>query len=268
MTSVEKNPFVPVQLGCFCVVASATIMLAMHVQADDARKTLRQQVASQIDTMRSVKRPSQSIGNLSSGQLLNPAELPKPSGVGYAISHPDRDTNFGADRLVYGLMQLGLTMRERLGDEPHHRVVINEISDRDGGKQERHINHQMGLDVDICLYATDKTGNPKKAQWVTFDAQGLSPNKSLKFDAERNWTLVDEILSNETFGEIRAIFISEPLKNQLLKHAMSLQEKAEGAEAKRLNKNIQLAIKLLRQPTSSPHDNHFHLSLTQSKTSP
>ncbi len=230
-------------------------------QAKFRPSAARQRVESQITAIRESKPPSQSVGTLRSGQLAHPAELPKPEGIGYVISHPDRDTNFGADRMVFGLMRLGVTMHEHLGDESIHRMLVNEISDPDGGKQKRHINHQMGLDVDICFYASDLDGKPLRARWLSFDEKGLSPAKKLRFDTTRNWLLLESILSSDTFGEIRAVLVSEPLKKRLLNHAMSLEEKATGVEAERLREHIRRAMDLCRQPKSSPHDNHFHLSL-------
>ena len=42
---------------------------------------------------------------------------------------------------------------------------------------------------------------------------------------------------------------------------VTLAAEAEGAEAKRIKGLIRRAEMLMRQPESSPHDTHFHLSL-------
>jgi hypothetical protein len=235
--------------------------IALNAPASENPIPVRQRVLAEIQRMHETKPPSRSSGTLRDGLLENPAELPKPGGIGYFIHHPDRDTNFAADRMVFGLMHLGLAMHERLGPEPHHRVLINEISDRDGGKQKRHINHQMGLDVDLGFYATDQEGNPVPARWLKFDEDGLSPKKELRFDAERNWVLLESIFENESFGEIRAVLLASWLKEKLLTHAEVVAAEADEAEAKRLKNLIRRAEELIRQPESSPHDTHFHLSL-------
>ncbi len=245
----------------YFLVVLAPALIALGTRANENPIPVRQRVMEEIQRMREAKPPSRSSGTLRDGRLENPAELPKPDGIGYFISHPDRDTNFGADRMVFGLMRLGLAMHEGLGPEPHHRVLINEISDRDGGKQKLHINHQMGLDVDLGLYATELEGNAVRARWLKLDEDGLSPKKKLRFDAERNWVLVESILENETFGEIRAVLLARWLKKKLLAHAEALAAEAEGAEANRLKGLIRRAEELVRQPESSPHDTHFHLSL-------
>lgn len=241
------------------------IGLACPAAAAERPSAARRSVDRIIERLREAKPPSRSIGTLREGRLEHPAELPKPGGIGYFVSHPDRDTNFGADRMVFGLMRLGVTLQERLGSEPHHRILINEISDADGGKQRRHINHQMGLDVDLGFYAINRRDEPTRARWLKFDDEGLSPNKMLRYDTARNWVLVESILENETFGGIRAILHAAWLTDLLLEHAESLAEVAEEGsnpeEAERLRGLIDQAKDLLRQPKSSPHDTHFHLSL-------
>ncbi|WP_231602550.1 penicillin-insensitive murein endopeptidase [Neorhodopirellula pilleata] len=242
-------------------LAALCLFFMNPISADESLSSIRQSVEAAISRIQSSKPPSVSSGRLQNGRLDHAAELPKPSGVGYRIIHPDRDTNFGADRMVFGLMRLGVVMHEKLGDEPHSQLHINEISDRDGGKQLRHINHQMGLDVDIVFYCTDLSGTPQRSRWVSFDERGLSEDGDLRFDAARNWIMIDAILSSETFRKIRSLLIADALKKQLLDHAMSLHEAAEGDKAERLREGIKRAMELLRQPASSPHDNHLHLSL-------
>lgn len=243
------------------LVGALVVCLAVTAEARERPSAARRRVDRAIERMQEAKPASISSGTLRSGRLEHPAALPKPDGIGYFISHPDRDTNHGADRMVYGLMRLGVTIQERLGGESYHRVLINEISDPDGGKQRRHINHQMGLDVDLGFYAIDRRDKPARARWLAFDEEGLSPNKSLRYDVERNWVLVESILANETFGEVRAILHAEWLTDLLIEHAEALAEEANEEERDQLRDTIARAKSLLHQPKSSPHDNHFHLSL-------
>ena len=67
---------------------------------------------------------------------------------------------------------------------------------------------------------------------------------------------------SKTFGEIRAILLADWLKANLLAHARGLLAKTRSAtEAARLEELIQRSEKLIRQPKSSPHDDHIHVSL-------
>ena len=111
-----------------------------------------------IAKMRKGKKPSRSTGTLSNGKLEDALELPVTEALGYRVSHPKRQTHFGADRMVFGLMTLGVRMRELCGEAG--QFVVGDISAKGGGKLSPHINHQMGLDVDLGLYVTDPRGKP------------------------------------------------------------------------------------------------------------
>jgi len=239
-------------------------ILFLLLSASSTSGAPRERVEALIKKMKAAKPPSRSSGTLRDGKLELGAELAKAEGVGYVVFHPERDTNFGADRMVYGLMRLGVEMIERLGAQPHHRLLINEMSSASGGMQKRHINHQMGLDVDLGLYSTNRQGRADRARWVKFDKDGKSTKGTVLFDAARNWELVTAILESETFGEIRALLLADWLKGKLLAHARERLAKTRNPKAAvTLKKLIERSEKLIRQPTSSPHDDHIHLSLAQ-----
>jgi murein endopeptidase len=254
--------FVILSLAVFAAAGGLTLAAAADQKP---REDLPMQVASEIERLRQSKRPSVSQGLLTKGTLEHPAELAAPEGVGYYLAHPDRGMNFGNDRLVFGLMSLGAHLRQQLGDHPDHRLRIHDLSSNTGGKQERHINHQMGLDVDLAFYATDAKGALIPSTWASYGADGKSIDGRRLFDARRNWVVVAGIINNEHFGEIRAILISNALKERLLTYAhqqrMDLPSQSETERAK-LASLIKKAEALMSQPTSSPHDNHFHLSLS------
>ncbi len=223
----------------------------------------RRAVRGKIAGMRRGKKPSRAAGKLNDGKLEHPAELAQ-EGTGYYLAYPERKRNFGHDRMVYGLMMLGVYLHEKLGAEDCHRARLHDISVKAGGKVSRHINHQMGLDVDIALYATDADGKPLAATWTKYDGNGKSRDGKRLFDAARNWTVVEGILENEEFGEVRAILLADWLKKKLLAHARAELEKVsrDAGEKARLKKLIERAEDKIRQPDASPHADHFHLSLT------
>ncbi|MGB0579437.1 MAG: penicillin-insensitive murein endopeptidase [Limisphaerales bacterium] len=234
--------------------------IADQVSKPDTK--VRARVFAQIEKMRKGKQPSVSGGSLRSGLLKHPAELPSPKGVGYYRAHPTRESNFGSDRLVYGLMMLGAQLQETLGDHPYHHLCVRDMSGRRGGQIKYHINHQMGLDADLTFFASDLQGNPVSSVYTSYGADGKSSRGDRRFDAARNWELVTGILQNEYFGDIRAILVANPLETLLLNHAeKKLDQLNSPAERKDLKGLIERARKLMRQPSSSPHDNHFHLSL-------
>lgn len=71
-------------------------------------------------------------------------------------------------------MSLCACLKDKLGDNPHHRLRIHDLSSKNGGKIERHINHQMGLDVDIAFYARDLKGELVSSIWTSYDDNGKS----------------------------------------------------------------------------------------------
>ena len=245
-------------------IRDAAVGKTASLRIQKPRTRVRAQVFAQVERMRKSKQPSVCGGSLRSGLLKNAAELPAPAGVGYYLAHPTRGSNFGDDRLVFGLMMLGAHVEETWGDHPYHRLCVRDMSSKAGGKIKYHINHQMGLDADLTFFATDLPGNAVSSVYTSYGADGKSSKGDHRFDTVRNWEVIKGILKNEFFGEIRAILVSDPLKQRLLRHAneelkrLTSGQKTERAELKDLIKESQ---QLMRQPSSSPHDNHFHLSL-------
>ncbi len=252
-------------LGLAVLTASCGSQLLAAKEDQRSRANLKKQLTAKIERLQKSKKPSISKGRLTEGTLAHPAELAAPEGVGYYLSHPIRRTNFGHDRLVFGLMALGVHLRGQLGDHPDHRLRIHDLSSKAGGKQKRHINHQMGLDVDLVFYATDLEGNVTRSIMTSYGADGKSTDGDYLFDLARNWEVVAGIVENEYFGEVRSILISNDLKRKLLTYANKLAitlASENSAERAALDVIIKKAEALMRQPESSPHDNHFHLSLS------
>lgn len=233
------------------------------------RSNVQKEVQSQIKAMVKAKKPSQSIGTLTKGQLRHPARLPE-KGYGYCLRYPERKNNYGSDRMIFGLMEVGANLHESLGEDKVHQLWINDISNKNGGKLKSHINHQMGLDVDLQFFISDIKGQPLRSRWMDFDEKGLNTGNKYhkkgtrRFDVRRNWILVAHILENKRFGRIRALLVANWLKKLLIDHAKSsLKTIKSPKERKRQLSIIEKAKKLLRQPKSSPHSNHFHLSLAR-----
>jgi len=213
-----------------------------------------------IARMRKGKKPSRSAGTLGNGRLENALQLPVTEAFGYRVLHARRQAHFGADRMVFGLMTLGVRMRELSG--PSGLFVVGDISARDGGKLSPHINHQMGLDVDLGFYVTDPSGKPLGNRMAAFGRDGWSKGRGLRFDARRNWWFVASMIESRHFAEVRFILLADWLKKLLLDHARHrLKSLRDPRHVKRQEALIEQAEKLIVQPKSSPHDNHYHLSL-------
>jgi len=230
-------------------------------------------VKEQIEKIKARKKKSISSGVLRDGALKYPAKL-KNKGPGYLRTHPNRDTNYGSDRMVFGLMWLGAEMSEKLGPSDINRFTVSDIGYKSGGPTKGHVNHQMGHDVDIHFYITSLKGEPLHSAIgyhgpYKFDKEGISIKKfnidgktrKIRFDPERNWVLICGMIENEYFGNIRAIYIADWLKKIVLDHARAKLESLPSAERRRQRYLIEEADRLISEPSSSPHENHYHLSL-------
>ncbi|MCM8534093.1 MAG: penicillin-insensitive murein endopeptidase [Lentisphaeraceae bacterium] len=225
-------------------------------------------VLSRINQLSKGKKKSISEGRLADGHLTHAKELPL-TGYGYYVARPERGSHFGNDRLIYGLMVLGAYLHDELGCDENNKLRVNDISNEFGRKLKSHVNHQMGLDVDLSLFAKNQKGENLNSAWITFDENGLSRAKIRVFDDARNWEVVRGILVNPVFGEIRSLYISNPLKSRMIKYAKSQYEEMPSLTSKQKSQKkefkalIEKANSLLKEPKSSPHANHFHLSLKQ-----
>lgn len=217
-----------------------------------------QAVRKQIEEMRRVKPPSCSVGTRSSCKLVNAAELPE-KGVGYRILSPARKTHYGTDEMVFGLMEVGALMAGKHGEQGV--FAVGDISAKDGGKLGGHINHQGGRDADLGLYVCDERGRPQGNRLAKFDREGKGAG-TLRFDVVRNWDFVCLMLENPHFQDMHHILLADWLKGLLLKHAREqLARIRNPVEAERQGSLIKKAEQKIIQPSSSPHDDHFHLAL-------
>jgi hypothetical protein len=89
---------------------------------------------------------SQSIGTPWRGKLRNATAMPR--GEGYQLRRPHKA--WGATHVVGHLRRVIAEVRA-LHPEVH-TLAIGDLSARTGGKLDRHVSHQSGLDVDIGLY--------------------------------------------------------------------------------------------------------------------
>jgi len=252
-------------LVCVLAVGVATANRGLAAGKSRSRKEAARAMARTeraIAKMRRSKRPSRSLGTFRDGRLVNALELPVTDLFGYRVRYPKRQTHYGADRMVFGLMTLGVRMRLLCGEAG--QFDVGDISAKEGGKLSPHITHQMGLDVDLGLYVTDPKGKPLSNRMVTFDEKGWSKDKSLRFDVRRNWWLVASMIENRHFAKIRCILLADWLKKLLLDYAeRRLRTLSNPDSIKRQKDLIRQAEKLVRQPKSSPHANHYHVSLKQ-----
>jgi murein endopeptidase len=215
-------------------------------------------VLAEIAKMAKAKPPSVASGTVSKGHLEHACELPTP-GFGYKVADPKRKTHFGTDQMTFGIMELAALLQELHPGSPW--MSIGDITGPNGGKLDPHINHQDGQDVDIAYFYKDaETGAPVDRGWMKCDDQGRVKGGKVVFDAERSFELLALWVDSPYFGGCEWILCFDPIKKILVEEGHTLARKDKKRAAAYESATAQLE-KLLTQPKSSPHDDHFHVRI-------
>lgn len=201
---------------------------------------------------------SVSHGRAFAGQLLQGVRLPR-KGEGYRVPARwiERGNLYGTDELVTMIVRVA----RRVYRETGQRLGVADLSPPGGGRSRWHRSHQTGRDVDLLFFTVNRRGRPLEADaMVRFRDDGSSKPKDTHgelrsrryFDARRNWILVRALLEEPTV-DIQRIYIYDPLKQLLLRHARAAGEPAE---------LIARADALMEQPLdSSKHHDHMHVRI-------
>lgn len=171
-------------------------------------------------------------------------------GFGYKIIHAGRSTNWGTKPLVDGLRRIAAYMRGT--GKAESDLAVGDISSANGGRLGGHASHQTGRDVDIGFYMTE-SGSGKAVDAMNFvrftgGRDGLTGNyggRPVRFDAERNWMLIQAILANpDPEFKPTHIFIAKHLEGAVLAAAGNSPDRARAAAL---------------MSYWPGHDNHLHL---------
>ena len=138
---------------------------------------------------------------------------------------------------------------------PRSRLTVGDLSRPGGGRFVPHKSHQSGRDVDLGFYMLNRKSTPVNNHvFVPFNGKGIGRQWGTiyRFDAARNWALIESLLSHPT-ADIQHIFVANSTKRALLRQA--LKERA----------NPELLIRAKRvitQPRNgAPHRSHFHVRI-------
>jgi penicillin-insensitive murein endopeptidase len=190
---------------------------------------------------------------------VSPSDLePNPS---VSVGYPNR-----------GLLRFGMRInddrdfRVKVGSQdsaahevafryPRAQLTVGDLSRSGGGRFRPHVSHQSGRDVDIGFYVLDRRSTPVNVHlFVRFNNQGMGKQwgNLYKFDAARNWALIESLLSQPT-TDVQHIFVSNAIKRRLLTQAVK-----EGANPEVLMR----AKRVITQPRhGAPHRSHFHVRI-------
>jgi penicillin-insensitive murein endopeptidase len=136
-------------------------------------------------------------------------------------------------------------------------LYVGDLGAENGGSEPGHASHESGRDVDFSFYVADPSGRPLDGHPVTrFDRFGVGKagnrGDTLRFDAGRNWALVEALLGDEE-AEVQWIFASDGVKALLLRWAIDHDRDPE---------MISRAVDVIHQPgDGAPHDDHLHVRI-------
>jgi hypothetical protein len=105
-------------------------------------------------------RHATSLGLPYSGRLVDGTQLPV-DGPDWVTWNPITDSSpnlpdrlYGNERTIRAILSVTASYRAAYPDAP--RVVVGDISRRDGGQMNEHVSHQNGLDVDVYYPRRDR----------------------------------------------------------------------------------------------------------------
>lgn len=204
---------------------------------------------------------SRSVGQVTTGFLVNGRPLPLP--------HPNMAIL--PRQFARYLQYTSQTMIDLLEDavaylaaeDPEAVLYLGNLGRPQGGDIPYSVSHTNGRDADLAFFVVDESGEPVAPPDLLpldengiFDGANLEetdyPELFLRFDAPRNWRLIEGLLQSEA-AHIQYIFVSNPLRRLLLEEG-----RRQGASAA----TLRLARQILVQPGGAlPHDDHFHLRI-------
>jgi len=161
-----------------------------------------------------------------------------------------RHTNYSTDEL---LTLMNHAARRVALAYPGSRMMLGNLSLRNGGDLQWSQSHNAGRDGDVVFYLRRGRRYIVPTTMVKVNARLRSVrSRAVRFDLRRNWALIKALLTHKTIA-VQWIFIAKYLKVALVKYARAHRESS-----------VLLARveKILRQPTDSlSHDDHFHVRI-------
>lgn len=138
---------------------------------------------------------------------------------------------------------------------PRSQLTVGDLSRPGGGKFLPHKSHQSGRDVDLGFYMLNHKSTPVNVEsFVGINGKGWGRQWGTlyKFDAARNWALMESLLSHPT-TDVQHIFVANAAKRALLRQAVK----------ERANPDVIMRAKrVIAQPRhGSPHKTHYHVRI-------
>ena len=181
---------------------------------------------------------------------MHGAELPR-DGEGFHFLR-DNGRRWASHRFALAIARAAAYVEKQ---RPGATLVIGDISSQTGGQSLPHFSHRSGRDADLLFYWLTPGGAPVSDHgFLHVEPDGLAWDEAnkryLRFDVEREWLLVRELLSDEQ-ARVQWIFIQDNVKAILLAWAQARGEPTE---------IVWRASQVMLQPhPGGAHDDHIHV---------
>jgi penicillin-insensitive murein endopeptidase len=229
--------------GVVLVLASALSALTPSASAGTGHDLPRRFMGAPFSLM------SLTVGYPNAGFQLRAKKLKNSEFL--QVKDSSKDNIFAHPALV---LMLERSAREVAHVEPGSRLMVGDLSRRDGGPLSGHASHQSGRDADVGFYLRDAAGRPVvRDHFTPFDPNGKSRFEAgVYFDDYRNWLLLRSWVTDNRAGLVH-IFVSTGLRWRLIEY---------GRKDPRFARYVPDVELLLKQPAGrSVHDDHFHVRI-------
>lgn len=193
---------------------------------------------------------SRSIGLPNRGRMRSGVELTSTAHL--AVRDGPRGATYGTTEMV-GLLQRAAA--RVAAEHPGPRLLVGDLSRRNGGRLWPHRSHRSGRDADLSFYLLDEDGEPvETTRFVHLRRNGCGRAEGKKYclDAARNWSLLVALLS-DPIARIQYVLVTPYLRQRVL-----AEGERRGAPAEVLER-VRLATRPHRG--SHSHRSHFHVRI-------
>ncbi|EQC52336.1 penicillin-insensitive murein endopeptidase [Bacteriovorax sp. DB6_IX] len=189
---------------------------------------------------------SEAIGFYSKGQLKNSEDIYHNST--FIKLFQKRGKNYTTQEMLTELNKLAdLTRRMYPNAE---RLQVGDLSAQNGGKINRHVSHQNGLDADVVYLRHNNYEQSEEApEWEEYFVKSGKITKN--FHKARNWFILDYLVHNT---DANRIFVDQAIKSYYCKEMLNKAKYSKEEIARHT-----ATLRVLRP--AKYHKTHFHLRL-------
>jgi penicillin-insensitive murein DD-endopeptidase len=138
---------------------------------------------------------------------------------------------------------------------PGSRLVVGDLSRRNGGRVHPHRSHRSGRDADIGFYLVDDAGRPSEPpHFVHVGRDGCGELRGVRycFDAARNYALMARMLADPV-ARVQYVFVAPDIRRRLVEEGERRRAPPEELER----------VRIATEPHSGSHSHrsHFHVRI-------